>query len=270
MRTSRFLLLAMVTSGLASVGQNGSVWTGTPFSATAAPAAAPPAISFRKEGACQVPVLNRSMPFKGGATTGEEVTVKLDTARHQYEIHIDASKTPGRHGMRRKGTLMLDHSDCSYRLSGETAARLEVNKDGILFGGVDPGVPGQETPALIVAFKNTSRDLVDLRGNWWVFGSRNSSDVAMATQSVIAYEARIFPDGYFSRCELKSAGGQCNARIGRIFFNGSVFVSQENNGTSGTLIVGQVPGKRVPILLQQGPDGSGMRFFAQHKLNPPP
>lgn len=266
MRTSRFLLLAMVTSGLASVGQNGSVGTGVPFSAAAAPAAdTAPAVRFRKEGPCQVPVLNRRVSFKGGATTGEEVTVRLDTAHHQYEIHIDASKTPGRQGMRRRGTLTLDHSDCNYRLSGETAARLEVNKDGILFGGIDSGVSGEESPALIIAFKNTSRDLVDLSGNWWVFGSRNSSDLAVSTQPASAYEARIFPDGHFSRCELKSAGGLCSAGIGRIFFNGTVFVSQENDGNSGTLIVGQVPGKRVPILLHQGPEGSGMRFFAQHK-----
>lgn len=274
MKTSRLILIAALASGLASVGSNGSGGIEQRATGAASPVpAAPAAVRFRQDGVCPVPVLTRAMPFKGGATTGEEVTVRLDTARRAYEIRIDASATPGRQGLRRRGTLTLDRQDCSYRLSGEKAVRLAVSKDGILFGGIDPGTPDQESPALIVAFKNTSRDIVDLSGNWWVFESRSAAEAEKSQdrRSGTAYEARILPDGEFSNCELQeSANGRCAARVGHIHFNGTVFVSQEEDGKRATLVVGRAGEKLVPILLQQGSPGSGMRFLAPHKTRATP
>jgi hypothetical protein len=271
MKTSRFFLIVVLASGLASLGSHRSDDTVHRAADTAAPSAQT-AVRFKTESVCQVPVLSRAIAFKGGATTGEEVTVRLDTARHTYEIRIDASKTPGRQGMRRNGTLVLDRQDCSYRLSGEAAARLAVNKDGILFGGVRPGTAEQDSPALIVAFKNTSRDILDLSGHWWVFESRNPADFPAAGHAGAAYEARILPDGHFSNCELSDNGpdDQCNSFLGRIHFNGKVFVSEDENGNTATLVVGRVADKLVPILLQQDDKGSGMRFFAPRKPLPPP
>ena len=108
MKTGRFLIIVALASVLASVGANGGGgigqrWPGLGWH-TAAPA--PAAVKFRTEGACPVPILSRAIAFKGGATTGEEVTLKLDTSRHTYEIRIDASKTPGRQGMLRHGKLL--------------------------------------------------------------------------------------------------------------------------------------------------------------------
>ncbi|HTN65323.1 MAG TPA: hypothetical protein VL051_03935 [Burkholderiaceae bacterium] len=265
MKTGRFLIVVALASVLASVGTNGDGgigqrWPGFGWHAAAAPPS--PAVKFRNEGACPVPILSRAIAFKGGTTTGEEVTVRIDTARHTYEIRIDASRTPGRQGMRRRGTLLLDRQDCSYRMSGEASARLAVNKDGVLFGGLDMRTGDADLPVLIVAFKNTSADLVDLSGSWWVFESRHGSSGHAAG----AYEARILPDGRFSQCELKDANhGQCTSRIGRIYYNGTVFVSQEENGDTGTLVVGRVAGKLVPILLLQSEAGSGMRILAPRR-----
>ncbi len=264
MKTGRFLLIAVLASILASVGVNGGDgsgqnWPG--FGWSLAPST-PPAVKFRKEGLCSVPILSRTIAFKGGTTTGEEVTVRLDTARHTYEIRIDASKTPGRQGMRRQGKLLLDQRDCSYQLSGEAATRLAVNKDGVLFGGLDTeaaDMADAESPALIVAFKNTSTDIVDLSGSWWVFESRSRG----ARHAGAAYETRILPDGQFSQCELNDgASRRCSSRIGRIHYNGKVFISREENGNIETLVVGRVAGKLVPIQLQQNSSGSSMRIFA--------
>lgn len=267
MKTGRFLIIVALASVLASVGANGGGGIGQrwPGFGWRSAVPEPAAVKFRTEGVCPVPILSRAVAFKGGATTGEEVTLKLDTSRHIYEIRIDASKTPGRQGMLRRGKLLLDQHDCSYQLSGEAAARLAVNKDGVLFGGIEADVTDAadaESPALIVAFKDISTNLADLSGNWWVFESRNGS----ARRSGAAYEARILPDGRFSRCELKDvANTQCSSGTGRIYANGAVFINQQENGDSETLVVGRVAGKLVPILLRQGSAGSGMRILAPHR-----
>ncbi|OGS97317.1 MAG: hypothetical protein A3K04_00555 [Gallionellales bacterium RBG_16_56_9] len=274
MKTGRFLILAALALTLASFGGNGAggiAGTEHRWSDAVRPLAAalppPPVLQFRQEGVCPVPVLNRAIAFKGGATTGEEVTVKLDTARHTYEIRIDTSKTPGRQGMRRRGKLLLDPRDCSYRLSGEATARLAVNKDGVLFGGLDADTEEPEAPAVIVAFKNTSADIVDLSGSWWVFESRNGN----AGRRRSAYLVRILPDGQFSQCELDDgAADECRPLIGKLHYNGTAFVSQEENGNVGTLVVGRVAGKLVPILLQQDETGSGMRILAPQRRQAAP
>ncbi len=267
MKTSRLLLLFALACGLVGIESNGgrpSRHAGADWMELEPPSSAA-AVRFRQDGICAVPVLTPAAPFKGGATTGEEVTVRLDTAHKTYEIRIDTSIAPNRRGMRRQGTLVLDRSDCSYRLSGEPAARLAVSKDGILFGGLASDAPEQEAPELIVAFKNTSRDLSDLSGNWWVFESRAPRDQD-APRSGVAYEARILPDGQFSHCALKAgADSRCGAYLGQIHFDGKVFVSRDENGTRATLVVGRVGAKRVPILLQQEGADAGMRFLAPRK-----
>lgn len=276
MKTSRFLGVAILTCGLASVVPGGGARFGPqPAAAGLQTTAGPPAtIRFRQDGVCQLPILTRATTFKGGATTGEEISVSLDTRRNLYEIRIDASKTPGRQGMRRTGSLVLDRDDCTYRLPAEASAQLTVNKYGILFGGVDAGIPEQAAPALIVAFKDTSSDLASLSGSWWVFEGGNNADLSLARQAGTAYEVRILPDGRFSNCELQgSAGSQCGAPLGRIFFNGKVFISQDEHGNAATLVVGLAAGKLVPILLQQGdPEAgireAGMRFLAPHEPAP--
>jgi len=270
MKTSRLLLLFTVACGLAGIGSGGyrapvagSDWIDAEAPATAA------AVRFRQDGICPVPVLTPATPFKGGATNGEEITVRLDTARNAYEIRIDASSVPARRGMRRSGTLTLDRGDCSYRLSGEAAARLAVSKDGILFGGLATDTPDTNAPALIVAFKDTSQELGDLSGSWWVFDSRAPPE-RDAPRSGVVYQTRIRPDGQFSQCALKAAGDPdaddgCGAYLGQIHFDGKVFISRDEHGNRATLVVGRVGDKRVPILLQQEGAEAGMRFLAPRK-----
>lgn len=213
------------------------------------------AIKFRGDGDCRVPVLTPVTVFKGGATTGEKVTVRLDTIANRYEIRIEASGSSDRQGTTHSGTLKLERSDCLYRMSGETGAQLAVNKDGILFGGITSGTSDETSPALIVAFKNTSHNVADLIGDWWVFDSdhqhnnqEGTTDLTTAERSAAAYETRIEASGHFRNCDLKDRVVTQCWRYGNIFFNGTDFVSQEEDGNSAMLVVGRVAGKYVPIL----------------------
>lgn len=272
MKISSGMLLVVLATNLVAYHHSGARHTAPPVRLAGLSTVSDtlPAIQFRSEGNCRVPVLTPAAAFKGGTTAGEEVTVRLDTAAKRYQIRIDASITAGRQGVNHNGRLTLDRSDCLYRMSGEAAAQLAVSKDGILFGGLRSDAPDATSPALVVAFKNTSRDIADLSGNWWVFGGSNErsgsgheANLRPAERSAAAYETRIDADGNFRNCDLKDQSASQCARHGRIFFDGTHFISQEEGGGSGTLIVGQVAGKRVPILLQQTARPA-MRFFAPH------
>lgn len=218
---------------------------------------------------CRLPQLLPDVVFKGGTAAGEEISVRIDTDNHLYDIAIDASSNLRRQGTKRHGTLIADRTNCMYQLEGESTAPLRIDPRGILLGRLG-GMTEGAAPVSFVAFRETSNRLSDLVGNWLVSGRERVMDSGTPSKPIAQYELHVRPDGRLQQCTVsadakekkKRNPAHCLPMGARVVAQGSVFRLVEKDGSDTTLILGKVADAYVPILLRRGATGQGLRVFA--------
>lgn len=226
------------------------------FSAKAPPPAVGEKILFQDQGACSVPVIDERVVFKGGLTSGEQVSMRLDTSAKTYRFQIDATRESGRRATLRTGQITFDEQDCSFVLSGDRKVRIAINRDGVLFGSI---TNDGAAPVRMIAFSSVSNRLADLAGDWRIVGhgSRPVQD-GVSLRS----EARIRVDGTYSRCSLTHVSPMdCIPDTGRIALGHNAFTTIETDGHRGDLIIGRVGDRLVPILLRPNDKQQGLHFL---------
>lgn len=207
-------------------------------------------LQFRWVDHCSIPVLHEGLAFEGGLTSGERVTVRLDTEANTYQFRIEEVWHTGQPARRQAGSMALDATDCTYVFGNDEAVRVAVNKDGVLLGKIESG---GAVPVRIVAFSSVSNRLEDLAGAWSVVSDDGTAE-----------EARVRADGTFSHCSLTHATPmQCAPDTGQITAIHNAFRATDTTGQGGTVVVGKVAGEAVPILLNQGNHLPGMRFLVR-------
>lgn len=214
-------------------------------------------IAFRQQGACSIPVIDERLVFRGGLTSGEQISVRMDTALNTYRFRIEAARDADRRAHVRSGTLSLDQSDCSFALSGDQNVRVAINRDGVLFGSIDNG---GAVPIRMIAFSSVSSRLADLTGDWRIVGG---GKVAAGNDGLsLAREAKIRPDGTYSRCSLTHASPlHCIPNTGRIALSDYTFTTIESDGHRGELILGKAGNRLVPVLLRPDAGEDGLHFL---------
>lgn len=228
------------------------------FSSKMPPAPASGAdIAFRQQGACSVPLIDERLVFRGGLTSGEQISIRMDTTLNTYRFRIEAARDADRRAHVRSGDLSLDQSDCGFALSGDHNVRVAINRDGVLFGSIDNG---GAVPVRMIAFSSVSSRLADLTGDWRIVGG---GKVASADDGIsLAREARIRADGTYSRCSLTHASPlQCMPNTGRIVLSDYTFTTIESDGHRGELIIGKAGNRLVPILLRADAGENGLQFL---------
>lgn len=210
-------------------------------------------IQFRQERHCAIPILHETRSFQGGLTSGERITISLNTEKNTFRFRTEAAWHAGRPSRLRTGNMTMDDADCTYVLNSDEPTRVAVNKDGVLFGSIDFG---GSVPVRIVAFSEISQRMADLAGAWRIIG-----DDGMSTRM---QEARIRLDGTFSRCSLTHSNPmQCVPDTGRITLISDTFQATDSGGHGGTLVVGKVAGQAVPIMLRPDDPDQGLRFLVR-------
>lgn len=211
------------------------------------------ALQFVTHGHCQIPVLTESDTFQGGMTTGEQVTLALDTKARSFRFQIEAAWHAGQPARVRTGEVHFDEADCTYRLGDEETIQIAVNHEGVLFGSMDSA---ERNPVRIIAFRNVSRQMKDLAGTWRVIGDDGISASMQETQ--------IRVDGTFSRCSLTHANPlECVPDTGRITRTSNAFQANERSGHGGILIVGKMGDATTPLLLRPDDPAQGMRLLVR-------
>ncbi|MGN6389443.1 MAG: hypothetical protein ACTHL1_08020, partial [Burkholderiaceae bacterium] len=216
-------------------------------------------LAFRETGGCQVPVIDVPTQFHGGSTAGDRITLTLDGKAQTYRLRVEANPAARRGTLVHTGSVSLDRGDCSFVLSGAAPARFVINHDGVLFGRARIG----STAVKLVGFRTITNRLADLAGAWRIVGagiSRTALRQPNAEQHID--EARIGVDGTFSHCSLTSSSPlQCVPNSGRITATDDAFTAIDADGRVGSLIVGKVGSRLVPILLRPATRGDGLRFL---------
>jgi hypothetical protein len=216
-------------------------------------------LQFRWVDHCSIPVVHEGLAFEGGLTSGERVTVRLDTEANTYQFRIEEVWHTGQPARRQSGSMALDTTDCTYVFGNDEAVRVAVNKDGVLLGKIERG---GAVPVRIVAFSSVSNRLEDLAGTWSIIGDDGTS--------IASEEAHVRADGTFSHCSLTHATPmQCAPDTGRIAVINNAFRATDTTGQGGTLVVGKVAGEAVPILLNQGDHLPSMRFLVRRPESVP-
>lgn len=211
-----------------------------------------------------------TMSFRGGTTSGEEITVLFDTEAQTYQIAIDASRVAARRGTLRKGRLLRGDRDCAYLLSGEKLASgpapAGFSAHGVLLGRL-AGAEAGSAPVAFIAFRQTSNRLADLAGRWRVSGRERAIDAALPSKPIAGYELRVRPDGRVETCASgpHEQGRHCSVS-GRFSRDGAAFRLLDDapaKGAAGdsSLILGKVGDSFMPILLKRDASGEGLRIF---------
>jgi len=213
--------------------------------------------------------------YKGGNTLGEELSVQVDPATLAYTVTVEASaQRPA--GTQRSGTLTAQGA-CSYA-SGEGGAPFTFAAGGVLQGGVAGAAGGGFAPLL--AFQTTFENAASPG----VFNPVADIFNAVGVQQDAAHASavRLRNAGTFQYCRDTVTGSFMNydpsctqTEKGYISYVSArdafdVFTTSPTGGAtttggtlSGSMVIGLVQGRAVPLHLVRDPDGTtGMRLFA--------
>jgi hypothetical protein len=217
---------------------------------------------------CQPPHWDASMPFKGGTANGEEITVRLDTAVHTYEITIDKGIDGHSRVAAYTGALTRNPAGCIYFLSGQESTPLRIDPRGVLIGRI-PEYGGKRRPIAFIAFRQTSNALADLAGDWVVSGREFSMSASASSKPLPLHDMRVLPDGRLRQCDTESDSGDrsCLRGAGRFTAHGATFRLLDGDAPDTSLVLGKVADTYVPILLKRGAAGHGLRIFMPRKAD---
>jgi feruloyl esterase len=234
-------------------------------------------VNYTCEGASGIVQSCLNMPsvattWKGGNTSGEELSVRIDPATLKYTVTIDASL------QRAPATVasgqLVSQGGCTYG-SDENGAQFTLTGGGVLAGGVRPLSGGGFLP--LVAFQNVSSDYKAVADIYNVNGIQTA--VADGSVSVRTGSARLRSSAAtWQTCAASAGGGfilydaACtNTTKGYIVWNATrnAFdyyvggtIAAGDGVLSGSLISGMVNGKPVPVILTRSASAYGMNIYA--------
>lgn len=235
------------------------------------------AVNYTCEGASGIVQSCLNMPsvattWKGGNTSGEELSVRIDPATLKYTVTIDASL------QRAPATVasgqLVSQGGCTYG-SDENGAQFTLTGGGVLAGGVRPLSGSGFLP--LVAFQNVSSDYKAVADIYNVNGIQTA--VADGSVSVRTGSARLRSSAAtWQTCAASAGGGfilydaACtNTTKGYIVWNATrnAFdyyvggtIAAGDGVLSGSLISGMVNGKPVPVILTRSASAYGMNIYA--------
>lgn len=236
------------------------------------------AVNYTCEGASGIVQSCLNMPsvattWKGGNTSGEELSVRIDPATLKYTVTIDAS------AQRAASTVLsgqlVSQGGCTYG-SDENGAQFTLTGGGVLAGGVKPVSGVGFLP--LVAFQNVSADYKAVADIYNVNGIQTA--VADGAVTVRNGSARLRSSAAtWQTCAATASGGfivydaACtNTTKGYIVWNAArnAFdyyvggtIAAGDGVLSGSLVSGMVNGAPVPVILTRSATAYGMNIYTQ-------